>query len=272
MKKLLCMFLVGILLLSIGSLTMVSAQPSQMAKESALLKILEKNLLRVGISTTAPPWGYLDDKYEHVGFDVDMARLMAEQLEVELELVETMPVNRVPYLVTNKVDVMISSFGNTLQRATSVAFSKPYAPYTQVVLGKKDDVDLKNWTDTSGRKVALVKGGTDDVIFSRIAPEGTEIVRYESGADTLLALLQGKVDAMTAGYTNAAFYVQEHPELEIKGDPFSRTFPCIGLPLGDQVWLNWVNLFIDQMLNQGKIQELFEKHFKVPWTEIWPSY
>jgi len=197
---------------------------------------------------------------------------MAEELGVKLQLVETENINRVPFLVTDKVDIVIAAFGNTLERAKSVSFSKPYAPYTLVIVGRKDDVNFKNWTDTAGKKVGLGRGTTMDIVFSKKAPKGTEIVRYETSTDYFLALEQGKVDAVSEGYTIAAYYVKQHPEWEIKGEPYLRTFPCMGVQLGDQVWLNWVNLFIDHMLNEGKIQELWQKHFKIPWTEIWPSY
>jgi len=271
-SRLLHVFLVVILLLYIGGLTIVMAQPSQMVKESTLTKVLERNVLRVGVLTACPPWCYLDENYNNVGFDVDIAKLLAENLGVELELVETENVNRAPYIVTGKIDILIAVFGNTLDRAKSVAFSKPYAPYTLVVVGRKDDVDFKKWTDISSRKIAIGRASTADIILSKVAPEGTTIVRYDNPIDYVLALEQGKVDAFSDGYTNAAHIVQSHPKWEIKGDPYSRTFPCMAVQLGDQVWLNWVNLFIDHMLNEGKFQELWVKHFKVPWTEIWPSY
>jgi len=252
--------------------TTVVAQPSKMVEESTLKKVLKRGVLRVGVLTDGPPWGYLDENYEIVGFDVDIAKLMAENLGVKLKLVPTKNVNRVPFLVTGKVDVVIACFGNTLERAQSVAFSKPYAPYTLVLVGRKADKDLKSWKDTAGKRVAVGRGTTIDLIFTKIAPEGTEIVRYETPTDCFLALEQGKVDAVGEGYTICAYQVQLHPDWEIKGEPFARTFPCMGVPLGDQVWLNWVNLFIEHMLNERKIQELWVKHFEVPWTEIWPSY
>ncbi len=270
--KVLSMFLVG--LLFIGGLTMVAMAdlPTQMAKESTLRAVLEKGVLRVGVHTTAPPWGYLDENYENVGFDIDIAKLMAETLGVKLELTETENVNRVPFLVTGKVDVVIAVFASTPQRAQSIAFSTPYGPYTLVLVGRKDDTDFKNWTDTAGRKVAAGRGGTVEIAFTKIAPEGTEIVSYETPADCFLALEQGKVDAVGEGYTICAYQVQEHPDWEIKGEPFTRTFPSMGVRQGDQVWLNWINLFIHHALSEGKIQEFWVKHFGVPWTEIWPNF
>ena len=270
--RLLSMFLIGTLLVA-GLISAVMAQPpTQIVKESTLTKVLERNLLRVGVLTTVPPWGYLDKNYKNVGFDIDIANMMAEELGVKLKLVETEGVNRVPFLVTGKVDIVIGVFGATLERAKSVAFTKPYAPYALVIVGRKDDPNFKSWTDTAGKKVAVARGTTIDLIFTKKAPKGTEIIRYDLPTDAFLALEQGKVDAVGEGYTVCAYQVRLHPEWEIKGEPFARTFPGFGLPLGDQVWLNWANLFIEQKLAEGKFQELWVKHFQVPWIDIWPDY
>ena len=65
-----------------------------------------------------------------------------------------------------------------------------------------------------------------------------------------------------------------HPNWEVKGEPFARTFPCMALPLGEQEWLNWVNLFILHKLNDGTIQKLYSEWFSIPWPEsgIWPKF
>lgn len=260
-------------LFSIVIFSTVSAQPSAEAvKQSTLTKVLEKKLLRVGVSTIAKPWGYLDDNYQNIGLDVELAKIMAKTLEVEIELVDTHSSNRVPFLVTGKVDVIMSSFSVTPTRALSVAFSRPYAPYPQVIIGRVDDVDFVDWTGIKARKVGVTKGGTDDLGLQQKAPEGTQIHRFETGNDVRLALVQGKIDAMSTGYVNAVAICREDPRFEIKGEPYMRGFPCFGLPLGDQVWLNWVNIFIENLLAEGVIQKLYEEHFQVPWKPISEVY
>jgi polar amino acid transport system substrate-binding protein len=271
-SSILSMLLIGALLVVGLNSTAMAQSPAQAVKESTLTKVVERKLLRVGVLTTVPPWGYLDKDYKNVGFDIDVAKMMAQELGVELKLIETEGVNRVPFLVTGKVDIVIGVFGATLERAKSVAFSKPYAPYALSIVGRKDDTKFKSWTDTAGKKVAVARGTTNDLIFTKKAPKGTQIIRYDLPTDCFLAMEQGKVDAVGEGYTVCAYQVKIHPAWEIKGEPFARTFPGFGIPLGDQVWLNWANLFIEQNLAEGKFQELWEKHFKIPWIDIWPDY
>lgn len=259
------------LLLVIGSASAHTYQ--DLVKSSTLTKVLERGVLRVGINVTGPPWGFMDKNYKPTGFDFEIAQLMAKELGVKLEPVEVTNANRVPYLVSGKVDIIIACFANTLERAKSVSFSKPYAPFFLVVVGRKDDKDFKSWRDLPGRKIAIPRSTTSDMILSEIAPKGTIIMRYENQTDAFLALEQGKVDAFAEGYDLAAYQVARHPDWEIKGKPFARTFPCMGVPLGDVVWLDWVNLFIEHKLNSGEIQKLYEKYFNVEFPEgIWPSF
>ena len=272
--RLLCMFLVVILLLCIGGLTIVMAQPSQMVKESTLTKVLEKKVLRVGVLTQDPPFGYLDKNFNNVGYDIDIAKIMAEALGAKLELVETENVNRVPNIITGKVDIIIGLFSNTVERSKSISFSKPYAPVTQVLVGRKDNVDFKNWTDTAGLKIALGRGTSQDIFLTEKATKGTTIVRYETPTDCFLALEQGKVDAVAETDSMVIFYLEDHPDWEIKGDPFMVDPACMGVVLGDQVWLNWVNNFIEHMLHDGNFQKVWAKHFPsyLPWSSVWQTY
>lgn len=251
------------------------AAPTFAQTSDTLSKVLKRGVLRVGVLTTSPPWGMLNEKYEVVGFDIDIAKEMAKELGVKLELVETLNINRVPYLTTDRVDIMIAVFGNTLERAQSVAFSQPYAPYMLVICGPKK-VKVDSLEDLSGKTVALGRGTTADLILSEKAPKDTQILRYESPPDAFLAVEQGKADVVSEGYPHVMLEIQNHPdwELKLKGEPYSQTYPCMAVKLGDQIWLNWVNLFILHKLNDGFIQDLYGKWFDVPWPKagIWPNF
>jgi len=261
-------------ILVILTVLMIAAMSAQaFAADNLLTQILDRGVLRVGVLTTGPPWGFLDEDYNIVGFDVELAKEMAKELGVRLELVETLNINRVPYLTTGRVDIVIACFANTLERAKSVAFSQPYAPFMLVLCGPKD-VEINSLEDLAGKTVAVGRGTTSDLYLSENAPEGTTILRYESPTDAFLAVEQGKAHAFAEGYDHAMHQILTHPNWEVKGEPFARTFPCMGLPLGEQEWLNWVNLFILHKLNDGTIQKLYSEWFSIPWPEsgIWPKF
>jgi polar amino acid transport system substrate-binding protein len=254
-----------VLLFSAG--TLIGAQKLE---ESALKKVLDRGVLRVSILGDFEPWCYLDENYEWTGYDVEVARLMAKELGVKLEFVETGTAGRIPYLVTGKVDIIIAGLGATPERAKSVAYSKPYAGVIQALVAPKDS-DIKSYKDCSGKKVAVARGTTSDKAFTEIAPEGTIILRFEENVDSFLALEQGKVDAVAdGGWAFDSAQVKKHPEWEIKG-AFYKEVLFLAVRLEDQIWLNWVNMFL--ACSVPHLNELHEKYFGEPLPEeVTPNY
>jgi polar amino acid transport system substrate-binding protein len=95
--------------------------------------ILAAKKLRVAIDLAVPPYSMKDDKLKLIGSDVETAQLMARDFGLELEVIPTTLTNRVPYLQTNKADVVVSAFSITPERARVIDFSVPYAPILVVV-------------------------------------------------------------------------------------------------------------------------------------------
>src|SRR5947199_5596345 len=96
------------LFLAAGAVVLVFATPPAMADR--LKDILDKKVLRVGHLVDLPPFGMTDKDQKPIGFDIDLANIMAQELGVKLELTAVTGANRLPYLVTDKVDVIIGAF------------------------------------------------------------------------------------------------------------------------------------------------------------------
>src|SRR5206468_8217000 len=105
----------------------------------------------------SPPSGFRNAQNEPDGFDVTYCKDMAKALGVKPEIVETPSPDRIPALISNRVDVAISSMSNTLQRALTVAFSQPYMNYTNSVLTRKDS-GIAKFEDMKGHKLGGVNG------------------------------------------------------------------------------------------------------------------
>jgi len=90
-------------------------------------EIKARGTLKVGVLTDYPPFGGTDAQQQPAGYDADVAKLFAKSLGVKLELVPVTGPNRIPYLLTNKIDVLIATFGITAERAKQVLFSNPYS-------------------------------------------------------------------------------------------------------------------------------------------------
>jgi polar amino acid transport system substrate-binding protein len=242
------------------------------AAESTLDQVLKRGKLIVGIGLGVPPFGSYDADKKPVGFDVDLAKLIAHELKVEIEWVDTTSVNRIPYLLTNKVDLIIATFSATPERAKQVAFTKPYAVNRLVLLGWKKDRDIKSYKDLKGRTVGATRGTGQDLAITELAPEA-KIVRYDDDPITMLAFDQKKVETVaTAEFLAAAKYkLKDSKDLEIKGE-ITRTFLTIGVRRNDQEWINWLNTLFDSYGGLGKFAEMWEKWVGTKMAPTLPTW
>ena len=110
-----------------------------------------------------PGWSVMDAEGNWVGYDVEVAKLLAQELGVELELIPTEGGNRVTMVQTDKCDVVISSFTPTLDRAKVITFSNPYGAAGTLPLCRKDNV-FTSWEELSDKKIACARGSTNDIL------------------------------------------------------------------------------------------------------------
>src|SRR5690242_7919797 len=130
---------------------------SAVAYADALDDIKKAGKVRIAIDTAIPPFGMTDDKMQPSGSDVDTARLLAQDLGVQLEIVTTTGPTRIPSLQTNKADLVVSTLSITPDRAKVIDFSIPYADHPSVV-GALKGVAISSYADLAGKKVAVVRG------------------------------------------------------------------------------------------------------------------
>jgi polar amino acid transport system substrate-binding protein len=119
--------------------------------------------------------------------------MIAEDLGVKIEWVPLTSPNRVPFLQTDKADIVIATLANTPERAEVIDFSKPYSGSFVVVSAVKS-LDISKLEDLSGKDVGLTRGTTFDKIITEQAPKDTNIIRFDAEDTTLTALASGQVD------------------------------------------------------------------------------
>jgi len=245
---------------------------SAVAAESTLDQVLKRGKLIVGIGLAVPPFGMYDAEKKPAGFDVDLSKLIAKELKVEIEWVDTTSVNRLPYLLTNKVDLIVATFSATPERAKQIAFTKPYALNRLVLVGWKKDKEIKSYKDLKGRTVGVTRGTVQDLAVTELMPEA-KILRYDDDPLTMLAFDQKKVETQAnAEFLMAAKYnLKSNKDLEIKGE-VARSFLSIGVRRNDQEWLNWLNTFLDAYGGLGKFAEMYEKWVGTKMSPTLPTW
>lgn len=230
--------------------------------------IIGEGILRCGVMLDFPPAGFRNGKNEPDGFDVQYCKDMAKALGVDHEIVETPSPERVPALVSKRVDVMVASASNTLERAKTVAFSMPYVVYTNVIVARKDS-DIKSFEDLKGRPVGNVVGSTPEQLFLEYYdkwkdPKGS-YTGFGSDAESYLAVDQGKVDAIIGSSAQAADLIAsgKFPDLEIRGEaPFAVDLVGIAVNKEDAAFLRWVDLFVWEQQKSGRYAELYKQYFR----------
>ncbi|AFK62722.1 amino acid ABC transporter/signal transduction system periplasmic binding protein [Advenella kashmirensis WT001] len=160
---------------------------------NTLEQIMQQKVLRVAIDLSAPPYGMKSETMKEVGSDVETANLLAKDLGVTLQIVPTTQANRIPFLLTNKADIVISSLSITPERAKVIDFSIPYA-VIQSVIGAPKDAPIKEMKDLAGKTVVTARGTTNDQNVTKLAPPGTNIVRFENDATAITAITSGQAN------------------------------------------------------------------------------
>jgi polar amino acid transport system substrate-binding protein len=269
------LFSVGIVACSTGSITaqQVAVDPSGSGSDAGgtvvlggtLDQILSAGVVKIAVPQDSPPFGSAGADGQPQGYDVEVARLVADALEVNLELVPVTSTNRIPFLQTNRVDLVISSLGATPERAKSIYFSSiPYAPFFSGVYGPAS-ANVSGYEDLSGFSIGVTQGSLEDLEVSNNAPDGLEIKRFEDNSITVSALLAGQVDLIATGNTIAGKVIQDNPNANLQNLFVMKNSPCyIGMRRGDLDMLQWVNVFIRHKRFSGELDALSETWFGEP--------
>lgn len=248
----------------------VFALPGQSALADKLDDIIASGELRCGITLDLPPVGMRDSNNQPIGYDVDFCRDMAEALDVEAIIVETKSPDRLPAVLSGRVDVGVASATNSLERAKSVAFSIPYQIWNLGVAVSADDNTLNNYLDLKGKRIGTVRGTSGEAEFLKDFKKwgsGSHIA-YGSNAEQFLALQQGKVDAIVESTAIFGEYLKGPGKGKIRiccdVDTAPADWTGLMVKRSDQGLLNWVNLFVWHQWKNGRTDELYQKYFGYP--------
>jgi polar amino acid transport system substrate-binding protein len=230
--------------------------------------VLGKKKLQVGILVDLPPFGVVNASNQYEGYDVDVAKLMAKYLGVELELVPVTGPNRIPYLLTSKVDALVATFGITPERARQVQFAIPYSSI-DIVLMASNDRKIANAADLKPLKVGVARASTQDTAISAAAPKDTRIMRFDDDATTAQALLSNQIDAIGVNTVTARQIQAMNPAAGYETKFVLRHQPNgITLRRGQTDLLQWVNTFIYFIKNNGELDAIHQKWLNAPLPEL----
>jgi polar amino acid transport system substrate-binding protein len=249
----------------------VMALTAPMEARADLKELIASGVVRIGVPIDVPPFGYVDEKQQAVGLDVEMAKLVAKELGVKLELQQITGANRLPFLLTNKIDLIIASLGSNPERAKSIAFSSPYVSAFIGVFGAKEH-NVTSADQLGKLRIGLTRGTTQDLELQRIAPNAT-IIRFDDDATSAAAYLSGQVDLFATLNLVIVDLNKKNPGKNIETKFVLRQSPGhIGLRQGNPDLLRWLDTFIFYHRMTGTLDRLSREWINSPFPNDLPSF
>lgn len=234
------------------------------AKADQLDDIQQKGVLKVAVPQDFPPFGSVGADMQPHGYDIDMAGYLAQKLNVKLELVPVTSANRIPYLQTKKVDLVISSLGKNPEREKVIDFSHAYAPFFLGVFGA-ESVAVKKADELAEKTIGVTRGAVEDMELSKIAPASTTVKRFEDNNTTLSAYLSGQIDLIATGNIVVAEISSRMPDRKPATKFLLKNSPCyIGIYKGETRLQQKVNELITTARSDGSLNKFSENWLKAP--------
>ena len=225
--------------------------------------IIASGTLRCAVVLDFPPMGSRDENNEPIGFDVDYCNDLAKALGVTAEIVETPFPERIPALMSGRVDVGVASTSDTLERAKTVGMTVPYFAFEMAVTANEKS-GIKSFEDMKGKVVGATAGTYEAIALENQVKawgEG-EFRPYQTQADVFLALSQGQIDATVSTSTVAQANVKtgKFAGISVVGKaPFDIDYVALFTNREEYGFLNYLNLFVNQQVRTGRYAELYEK-------------
>ncbi len=229
-------------------------------------EIKESGTVKIGVFSDKNPFGYVDENGNYQGYDIYFGDRLAKDLGVEAEYVSTDAANRVEYLKSGKVDIILANFTVTAERAESVDFA---LPYMKVALGvvSPDSALITSADELNGKKLIVTKGTTAETYFSENYPD-IELVKFDQYTEAYNALLDGRGDAFSTDNTEVLAWA-------LQNDGFSVGIESIGnldtiapaVSKGNETLLTWINDEIKALADE----QFFHADYKATLEPVYGS-
>lgn len=257
------------LILSLGLVGCNSNQNSESKAEKykTLEEIKDSGKISIGVFSDKAPFGYIDENGEYTGYDIYFAKRLAEDLGVEAEFVSTEAANRVEYLESGKVDLILANFTVTDERSEKVDFALPYMKVGLGVVSPKDapitSLDEGSWNKDD--EMIVISGTTAEIELTKNYPH-IKLQKYDTYANAKNALENGNGAAWANDNTEVIAYAKSNDKYEVTIAEFGETSTIApAVSKGNDSLKNWINEEIESL---GK-ENFFHKNYEETLAETY---
>ncbi len=236
--------------------------------DTSLEDIKEKGYFVLGLDATFAPMGFTDENGEIVGFDIDLAKAVAQKLGVEVKLQPIDWDSKSMELSSGNIDVIWNGFSISEERKKEVLFTDPYLTTGQVIIVTADS-PIATKADLAGKKVALQDGSTseealkaDTATYESIGDDN--ISRFKENSQVLMELQAGRADAAVIDEIFVRYYLAQEKMLDkfnVLDERFASEDYGVGGRLGEESFINAINDAINECKEEGVASEYAIKWF-----------
>lgn len=222
-------------------------------------EIKESGTINIGVFSDKNPFGYVDENGEYQGYDVYFAKRIGEDLGVEVNFVSTEAANRIEYLQTGKVDVILANFTVTEERAEEVDFALPYMNVALGVISPDSNVitSLDDWN--SDDQMIVISGTTAETYLTKNYPD-IQLQKYDSYANAKNALENGNGVAWANDNTEVIAFANQNAGYTV-GIPSLGSQDTIApaVSKGNSTVLDWLNEEIKSLGEENFFHKDYEE-------------
>lgn len=257
MKRMIAVMLAAFMLASV--LTMAA---SAKGSDDLLETIQKRGTIIVGLEGDWAPWSYVDENDELTGYDVEVAKAIADKLGVEIQIVPGEWDGLFAGMDAGRYDMVVNGVEVTEERADKYDFSTPYAYIRTALIVKGDNDSIKTFEDLKGKKTANSIAST----YMNLAESyGATCYGVSTLDETLTMVLQGRVDATLNAIVSFTDYMAQHPDSNLKVVATTEDASNVAIPMrkGDETasLREAVNKAIDELREDGTLSELSTRFF-----------
>ena len=234
------------------------------AKAKTMDDVIKDGVLRVGIHPNSPPFSMRDSGGNFVGFDVDVANKLGEELKLaKVEFIPTETAQRVPFLVADTIDISLGGLTRNSERAKLIEYTFPLHTEVMGVL-TTDKMNITKWTDLNAEGVTLVdvrSAWTIDWAKENLPKAKMEVV--DSSADAVRAIAQGRADALVENLDFFTAFTANYADVKWKilDDMIDVGWDGLGVQKGNYALRDVLNIAMFKLHSSGWVTETWKKSF-----------
>lgn len=228
---------------------------------STMARLAEAGTMTVGTKFDQPLFGLVGPDGTPVGFDVEIAKIIAGELGIapdKIEWTETVSANRETFIEEDRVDIVVATYTINDDRKQVIDFAGPYYLAGQSLMVRADDDSIKSEADLTGKIVCSAEGSTPAKNIEENFPDA-ELRTFSQYTDCLDPLRNGQVDVLTTDNVILAGYVAESPDdFKLAGEQFTEEPYGIGLKKDDTDFRNFINDTLEAAYEDGRWDAAWE--------------